>query len=87
MAHKVGTYEEHLAQYDILLKIIDEVVASEQCFKISDLAINGHDIIQLGIPEGVLIGKILRDVLNKVINGELENDKYELIKWVRTVNN
>ena len=86
-AHKVGTYEKHLVQYDILLKIIDEVVASEQCFKISDLAISGHDIIQLGIPEGVLIGKILRDVLNKVINDELKNDKNELIEWIRTVNN
>ena len=81
-AHKVGTFEERLAKCDILLTIIDDVIEEQQCFSIKDLAINGNDIIRLGIPEGVKIGKILRSLLDKVINNELVNETEVLKRWV-----
>ena len=81
-AHKVGTFEERLANCDVLLAIIDDVIGEQQCFSIKDLAIDGNDIIQLGIPEGVDVGRALRNLLDKVINNELVNDKEILKKWV-----
>ena len=81
-AHKVGTYEERLAKCDVLLAIIDDVIGEEQCFSIKDLAIDGNDIIKLGIPEGVEIGRALRSLLDKVINNELVNETETLKRWV-----
>lgn len=39
-----------------------------------NLAINGRDIISLGVPEGRLVGDTLRHILNMVINGDLSNE-------------
>lgn len=78
-AHKKGTYEERLKTCDELLAIVDDVISKRQCFSIKDLSINGYDIINLGVPQGKLIGDVLKYVLNKVINNEVNNDKNELI--------
>ena len=67
---------------DVLLAIIDDVIREEQCFSIKDLAIDGNDIIKLGIPEGVEIGRVLRSLLDKVINNELVNETETLKRWV-----
>ena len=38
-----------------------------------DLAIKGKDILALGVPEGKLVGEILKHTLDMVINDELDN--------------
>lgn len=81
-AHKVGTIEERLTKCDVILAIIDDVIGEQQCFSIKDLAIDGNDIIQLGIPEGVEVGRVLRNILDKVINNELVNETEILKRWV-----
>ena len=39
-----------------------------------DLAINGKDVMSLGVSEGKLVGDTLRHILDMVINGELSNE-------------
>lgn len=48
--------------------------------KISDLDICGDDLIKLGIDNGFLIGKILKDLLYLVIDEKCENTKDNLIE-------
>lgn len=43
------------------------------------LAINGHDLIEIGIQEGPMIGKILQDLKTRIKSGDLLNDKLKLI--------
>ena len=62
--------------------LIDNVLQEQECFSLKDLAINGNDIIQLGIPEGVEVGRVLRSLLDKVINNELVNETEMLKGWV-----
>lgn len=50
-----------------------EILEQEQCFSIKDLAIKGKDILALGVPEGKLVGEILKHILDMVINDELDN--------------
>lgn len=66
-------------------KEIDRIILSEECFLLKNLEINGYEIKALGIKEGILIGKILRDLLNLVIEGKLENSKIELCKYSKDV--
>lgn len=61
---------------------IDEIIASEQAFQIKDLAINGFDLINLGF-KGPIIGEILDDVLENVVNEELTNGKDEILHYIK----
>lgn len=68
----------------MLKEIAGDVLAEEQCFKRSDLAIRGSDILSLGVQEGQLVGEILNAVLEKVICGELENEFDAQMEFVKS---
>ena len=61
-------------------EILDWIVEQSECFQLKDLAINGRDLIEIGIPEGKLIGKILNLCLAYVIDGTVDNTREELFK-------
>ena len=56
------------------------ILAEKACFSLSDLAVNGNDLISLGIPKGKLIGRILNDLLENVIENRIPNDKNSLLQ-------
>ena len=53
-----------------------------ECFSLEDLAINGTDLMKLGIPTGKEIGNSLQFLLNAVIDGEVQNKKENLINFL-----
>lgn len=63
--------------------LIDEILTSSSCYSIKDLAINGQDLIKLGIPQGKLIGQILQELLEEVVEQNVDNEKEELLDVVR----
>lgn len=54
-------------------RLIATVLEEEQCFSLKDLAVHGEDILLLGVPEGRIVGEVLRYLLEQVICGNLEN--------------
>lgn len=59
---------------------MQQVLWDNACFKIKDLAVNGNDIMRIcGIESGPIVGKVLKHLLDKVIDGEIENDANDLI--------
>ena len=44
------------------------------------LVINGNDLIQLGYKPGKELGNVLHKLLDEVIDGNVNNDKDELLK-------
>lgn len=62
---------------------IREIIENNECFKIRDLKINGNDIMAMGVGEGREVGRILRLVFEKVLDGELQNDRDELLLYAR----
>lgn len=71
--------EEYLNE---LLSIVLKIEKEKQCFSLKDLAISGKDLIDNGFEEGEKIGKALNTALESVINGEVKNEKEELIELV-----
>ncbi len=71
-AHKILTIKSN--NTDMLLQVKDM-----PC-KISDLKICGDDLINLGVKDGFLIGKILKELLYIVIDEKCENEKNSLIE-------
>ena len=59
---------------------MEQVLAEEQCFSLKQLAIDGRALMDLGVPQGPEIGKILNALLQQVLDGELANDKQSLLE-------
>ncbi len=62
--------------------IITEIINEKECFSIKHLAIDGNDLISLGY-KGKKIGEALEKCLTAVIDGKVENEKSELIKFIQ----
>lgn len=63
--------------------MIDAIAAEEGCLSIKDLAVNGHDIMALGIT-GTDIGKALNALLEAVLEEKLPNEKDALLRAAQT---
>lgn len=70
-------------EYDALEQVINLVVEKQQCFSLKQLAVNGHDLAAVGIPPSKLTGRVLNHLLEKVINGEIPNEKAPLLEEVQ----
>ena len=76
-------WEEKKSRLDRMYPVLNLIIEENECFKLKDLAINGKDLIELGIPQGKYIGEILNTLLINVIDGEIKNEKEELIEFVK----
>ncbi len=72
-----------MEQIDQLKAIAKEVIQKGACFTLEDLALNGHDLMDLGFPEGKEIGEILSLLLSMVMEGKLKNQRKDLIDFVK----
>lgn len=61
-------------------KLLDEIMKNNECYLISQLDINGRDLMLMGF-SGIQTGKILNTLLEKVINDEIENNKTALKEY------
>ena len=63
--------------------LLNEILLREECFSLKDLVINGDDVkTVMMIKEGKEIGYWLNEILNRVINGDLNNNRDDLIYWM-----
>lgn len=74
---------KRLEAYEEIRGIIAEIGAKEACLSLKTLAIGGDDLIALGVPKGKLIGKLLNAALERVVDGDLPNEKEALLEFCR----
>jgi tRNA nucleotidyltransferase (CCA-adding enzyme) len=73
-------YRGRQREYDRIETLAREILAREECFSLKKLAVNGSDLIALGMTPGPQLGKTLNDLLEAVISGRVENSKEALLK-------
>ena len=69
--------------YDKILLIAKEIIEENECFSLKDLAINGYDLIEMGF-NGVIIGKILDEILEFVTEEKISNNKTDILNFVNS---
>nr|WP_315023169.1 HD domain-containing protein [uncultured Aminipila sp.] len=62
-----------------------QVLEEKQCFTLKELAVNGNDLIKIGIHDGKKIGEILNWLLEQVMENQLENKKDVLINETKKI--
>lgn len=80
MSKSPSFLKDKLDHLDAVEEILDQIIAKGACVSLGDLAVNGHDLIELGIPEGKKIGTVLNRLLELVLNDEIENNRKALIE-------
>lgn len=79
MAQSDYMHEDKLQKIDTASKLLKEIIEEQSCFTLKQLAINGHDLKNIGITDGKMIGKTLKYLLSLVIDEKIENVKYALL--------
>ena len=67
---------------DRLEEIVLRLQQENPCLSVTDLAVNGHDLLALGY-EPKAIGKALKALLEAVTDGKIENKKEDLLAELR----
>lgn len=60
-----------------------EIMEHKQCLKMSELAVGGKDLIELGVNPGPDMGRILKDLLNRVLDTPELNTREQLLAIVK----
>ena len=67
MAQSTYQREEKLERIHKVKVIYEQIIEEKQCFSIRNLAVNGKDLIAIGVTQGKQIGEILNILLEDVI--------------------
>lgn len=82
LAHSKDTQASRIERCNALRTIVGDILEQQQCYTVKDLAVNGYDVMQSGVPEGKEVGAALNEILDKVIGGELENERSALLAYL-----
>jgi hypothetical protein len=64
---------------------IAAVLAQKDALTLKDLAVNGKDLIQAGIPAGKALGAILGELFETVLDSPAENTKEHLLEVAKKI--
>ena len=83
MAQAEYNREERLEKVDKIEAIFEGILRQNTAFQIKDLVINGKDLISVGMNPGPEMGELLDKMLSLVMDGELQNEREELLDYAR----
>ncbi len=75
-----GKYPEGIKGVLRLRRKIQDELEKKTPFSVRDLAVRGTDIIAVGVPEGPEIGKILKDLVEVVLDDPAKNERETLLE-------
>ena len=84
MADKAGSGTPYnTADVDRLRSALHMAAKKHQPLTLQELAVDGHDLIALGVPAGPRIGRLLSELLERVLDNPKLNERETLLALVR----
>ncbi len=80
LAQNPRFHNESLKENETGKKILKEIISEKNCFKISDLAVDGKMLANIGITPSPAMGKIMEMLLDEVMDEKLPNEQKALIE-------
>ena len=81
LAHSTYKREEMLQYLKDYQKLYQQIIDREDCLSLKNLAVNGRDLMELGVKPGQQIGQILNALLELVVEDPEKNTKEYLIGY------
>ena len=66
--------------FEAIESMLDALVQEGACLQAKDLAINGHDLLELGYAPGPQLGQTMQAILQLVVDETLPNEKQALLE-------
>ncbi len=85
IAHNPVMVEDRIKDIYVIKDMIGRIERDNACIRISDLSVDGNDIISLGVPQGKRVGEILSTLLDAVIDERVPNDKEALTDLAKSI--
>ena len=85
MGSKGTGKQDQLQQFSQLRILLAEIKAENSCLQLKDLAVNGNDLLALGLT-GKQIGETLNSLLEQVMDDVLPNDRLVLLEAAKRRN-
>ncbi|WP_251315902.1 CCA tRNA nucleotidyltransferase [Flintibacter muris] len=82
MGQSYELVKDRLAELEKMKSKAKEIIAQGQCFCLKDLSVNGQDVIAAGIAPGPEVGQVLNGLLERVLNGEIPNERDALLTLI-----
>lgn len=82
-AQNPETWNEKFAILDQIETLYLELVEKKHCVQLKDLAVTGKDLIQIGYKPGKVIGEVLSQLLEEVLEYPERNEKEYLLEVAR----
>ena len=60
---------------------MEQILEDEAAFTVKHLAINGRDVMALGVPAGPEVGRLLNACLDAVIDEQIPNEREALLAF------
>ena len=85
MGSKGTGKQDQLLQFSQVRALLAEIKAENSCLQLKDLAVNGNDLLALGLT-GKQIGETLNSLLEQVMDDVLPNDRSVLLEAAKNRN-
>lgn len=82
-----GKKKVNIQHYKKVFKVLEEIEKQNVCLQIKDLAIDGHDLMDLGFEAGPALGQCEKQLLELVLSGEIPNEKEALLEKAKEILN
>ena len=78
-----GTDEGDDGRFEQVKLLLDEILQEGACLTVKDLAINGNDLLSLGVEPGKIVGECMTFLLTLVQDELIPNTKEDLLKTAK----
>lgn len=80
---KEETYKKEIEKIAEFKKLVKKQIDERACINRDMLAVDGNDIIKLGVKEGPIVGKALDFALGEIIEGKLSNERESITHCIK----
>jgi len=80
-----GVEKDDSEEENRIRRMVAKIVSESQALKVTDLAIGGNDLIEMGLEPGPLFGQILNRLLEEVLDNEKLNTEEYLMRRAREI--
>ena len=74
---------DRLAELEEIKAKAEQILAERQCLTLKDLEVDGRDVIAAGVEPGPEVGRVLEGLLDRVLSGEIRNERRTLLTLIR----
>ena len=79
-----GTSLQEVVVFEEMERILDQLEQEAACLQLKDLAVDGNDLMELGIAPGPQLGQYLQELFDLVLTESLPNEKDALLGHIKT---